>query len=515
MRSSAGIAPAAIAPEAVPNGFEIIGTASTGGPWRDYVPAKHIPANQNQIAVNPRDGYLTLDSTTHEYGGANKGDSGGPTMGYTLFSWPYGDPTYVNHVVTATTNEVNNSPLGYNYDILPTPNQQFTARLSSLWVKARMDDADGDGLPGACDSNPAAVSTTNLCPAPIGGPSGTAVTAVPEAKLACRLGFLPVGIIGRSGALIDFLTVKCSPIPCILNGIGCANNYNTDPFGGNGGVPWESTCAADSVLVGFKGTHDSGYIRSLGGRCSRLSSLRTGSATVVDLGVYGDTGTGSSYAFTCGTGNALTGVQARSSDKRWVTGLQSICGSVRSYSNYVGGGGSAGFGSFSCPSGTIAVGTIVNEDTSMPGAVNMFGLICADRTAVAASQNPSTIANRQVIHTSYYWSAYSTVFPAALETWATVHIPSGNQAITYCPAGYAIRNISTWSSPYLNRVNSIRCLKLSNTQTSTVTVGIGGATGTQSWIDCQNTEIVDGMVFRSGSLTDGVMLKCRPKASTN
>ena len=356
-----------------------------------------------------------------------------PNPGFYRQSWGSGSSSFdVNHTVFGTTQNTggDTAPLAYNAGIPLTANQSLTVRYNALWAQARANDADSDGLPDECDPDPTvATSGSSLCPRALGGPSGSATANAPAALLRCRLGYLPVGIRGRSGDLIDQLALKCAP-DCLsgqwhwlrryllhrrLRRIrrrsirGCVPDWT-----GPGRLQRIGRCEL-SVFAG----------RSL---CSTIEH-RDSKPVHTSLPTRGGTRYGTAFAQACANNQAVIGVQARTSDKRWVTGLQAICSSAVSYTSYAGGS-LGGPSSLTCPPGMLAIGTVQRPEG---GSINVFGLLCASRAAVLRRERPTSIANRFVAHPGYMhyaggFQVVSSVEPLALCTcrWAhpmpTVHL---------------------------------------------------------------------------------------------
>lgn len=504
-----GILPVRLEPYERVTHFAAVGIGSTGGDFRDYVPAKYVAATPNTITADPRDGYFTHDTGTANYGSVDAGDSGGPTLGFYRQSWGSGSSFDVNHTVFSTTQNTggDTAPLAYNAGIPLTANQSLTVRYNALWAQARANDADSDGLPDECDPDPTvATSGSSLCPRALGGPSGGATANAPAALLRCRVGYLPVGIRGRSGDLIDQLALKCAPIACLGSGIGCADSYYTDAFGGSGGGAFEDTCPTGQVLAGFSGSDDGSYLYSLAGRCAALSSIKDSKPVFTSLPTHGGTRYGTAFAQACANNQAVIGVQARTSDKRWVTGLQAICSSAGSYTSYAGGS-LGGPSSLTCPPGMLAIGTVQRPEG---GNINVFGLLCASRAAVLRRERPTSIANRFVAHPGYMHYAGGFQVVSSVEPLGSVHLPAG-ASYAYCPSGQALAAVQGLFGSYVNHIASLTCERLAEDSQSFVAVGIGGTTGTYKSLNCPAGEVVDGFYTRSGWLTDGFLLKCRKK----
>lgn len=402
-----GITPAAIDPYATASAtdYTLVGVGSTGGGYRDSIARSFVAATAGTITRSPRDGYLSANTSAVNVGNADPGDSGGPTMASRRYTWIDGSTIDVGHVVVGTTqNPSDMAPLAYNPGITMTSNQLLTVRINALWASARADDADGDGLPSACDANPAAASTAdNLCPDALGGPRGAATVNVQVGQLTCRPGYAAVGMRGRSGDLIDRLAVQCRALSCFENnGAGCANNpiyeYWTDEFGGTGGGAWDIRCPNGQLMVGVDASDNTstGLLHSIGPRCATYGDVVAAAPAPTTVSRAGNVSLGNFARRDCSPGKVLSGFQARSSDARYVTGVQPVCSSeLVGIPRYLGGQG-GGDQVLRCPVDYHAIGTVQNADA---GAINSFGLLRGPR-ALRGDQTP---ASQIVVARGGYW----------------------------------------------------------------------------------------------------------------
>jgi hypothetical protein len=499
------INPVSIDPYLPATNYVLVGVGNTDGACRDSMATQFVPSIPNFITQDQgnRDGYLVRDASTPDMAVADGGDSGGPSFGVQRAAW-HGGTFDVQRAVFATTQNFEDSaPLGYNVGIALTPNQQQTVRLNALWAKARADDPDGDGLPTLCDPNPAsATGSVNLCPPPVGAPTGAATALAPVGQLECPLGYYAVGIKVRAGWLIDQLSVRCRQVQCFA-GAWCPADIYTDAFGGNGGGgPWESTCADGSVMVGIAGTADSSAIYSIGPRCAPVSSLWSIPPLATSGTPIGNTGVGASYTSQCDNiGSYLAGFQARSWDKRWTTGLQAICTRRTTYSNYHGGYG-GGQTALSCPVGQVAVGVL----WSMEGEnLNAFGLLCGSRAKVVAGPALGS-TDLTVVRTGYYNTTQGILVPPAVERSDEIHLDRFSH--TLCATGYALTSVvAGWNYRYISGIQSMSCMSIrSGGNQAVVTTTINAGNYTQNPVSIGGNYFeVDGLVARTGWLVDGIM----------
>jgi|GEM_PF-1891928 len=513
-----GLLPMAVDPDFSGNQHLLVGVASTGLSTRNMAPTTFLPATAGAISGKTRDGYLTRDCVTTNFACTDGGDSGGPSLGQYWATWTDGSRYLVAQALEGTTQNgrsdpvapvpaaTDMAPLTYHGGIDMTANQLLTAKLNTLWLKARMDDADGDGLPTSCDPNPGSSAWVgSTCPAELGVPRGAATTTVPVAQLQCKIGYAPVGMKGRAGWLVDQLQLKCSPIRCIKTGLGCAESYYTDSFGGAGGAAFEDTCPSGQVLAGFEGAEDASAITTLTGLCASYTALAAGSPTYTRLATHGGAYPGAAFSQNCGNTGMVDALQLRTTDKRFITGMQATCISTTSYSNYAGSGG-GGAASLQCPPGNVAIGTY---QRALDGGLNLFGLICANRQRVTQSWPPTQMPGMTVAHTGFYYPGFGVIGVAAVEPYETVHLPPDSTA-AWCPVGYALNAVHVYSNSFINRVDGIGCVSIAGSTPSTVfvPVRVGGATGGYSTLRCPSQTPIKAFYARSGWLTDYLLMQC-------
>jgi hypothetical protein len=497
--------PPLLRPNRVVSQYEIVGGRTLG--TRQFAPVGFVDAEPGCLfKCWPRDGYQTLDGN---FGESEDGDSGSPVYGYKDFFFGPNLTQYrVKHLVSTTQNPVDRAPVAYTANM--TVNQRETVRVNSLWLQARRDDIDGDGIPAACDSDPSSgVGSTNTCPAPVGIPRGADTAGNPSGALTCDPGYVAVGVRGRAGALIDRLGLKCAAISCFSGAAGC-DTYWTDEFGGSGGSAFERSCDAGSVLVGVNAREENRRLQDpaeritgLTFRCQDFASVAAGSssnsrflASVGGAAFFPGVNTGA-Y---CGPFEVVTGFEARTNDLRFVTGLAPICSDQASeYLDYKGGAGGHAEAP-TCPEGTVAIGTTQRADK---GVVGYVGLLCADRDTVAAGKSPKSGDITFVGPEGNNLPARSVSYPRFAQS-----LPA-NMITKWCPIGRAIHRLTLRSGALVDRIESMSCKQVSGPSFGPVSIQVGGTGGTQTTSQCPTGTFVDGLYTRTGALVDGLALHCR------
>lgn len=516
------IEPVAIDPYAGADQYRLVGVASTpNADFRDHIANRFVPSNANTITSHPRDGYLRRDNTTAGFGTATSGDSGGSTIGSLSFPWSFGSFEGPRFVVGTAQNPVDLAPMAYDPGITMTPNQRLTVRLNSLWAKARANDIDGDGVPALCDADPYASNvTTNSCPSTFGWPNGTATIDRPQADLTCKPGYVAVGYEGRAGNLIDQLAVRCRAISCFSgNPAGC-DEYTTDEFGGNGGTAFVRLCPSDKVLTGIYGKdYTNGDTRQFLGRCTSYNTVRSGSTSSSNYlypyvgNQLGTQAAGSWKNGYCAPGEVMIGFDARSRDRRLVTGLQPVCIKANETTTYVGGSGGSQH-TVACPDGYLATAVRAKAGTTSSGktVVNALSLECTPRADIESDGYTSN-SDRFVVHGSAWDYGRAKYIPAMRETYYGRHEPSGMTRRT-CQTSTAMRSsaltgLNVRSGALLDQVTSAVCRDTQTGAYQSHAVSVGGTGGSLKYLRCPSTaRYVKGLTVRSGWLTDGVSLVC-------
>lgn len=127
--------------------------------------------------------------------------------------------------------------------------------------------------------------------------------------LSCPNGQVVTGLSGRSGRRIDRIQLICRP----LNSDGTTGVPNLSAgAGGGGGSPFSEECSANQMLVGVSG-RTGGRVDFLTGMCSDIGYVESPVVSRKILGVGG--GGGSNFIAQCPTGYALTGITGRSGNE--------------------------------------------------------------------------------------------------------------------------------------------------------------------------------------------------------
>jgi hypothetical protein len=507
--------------------YNTIGVGSTGsGASRSWVPSEFVVANTNTITSNPRDGYLTENQSAANFGSVDQGDSGGPAMGF--LKWPYvgGTTLDIGHFVVGTAQNTggDKAPIAYQTGTTLTANQTLTVRLNSLFALAEIDDADNDGLPTACDANPASPNPTsdNVCPPGFGTPTGASLatsetsssTSVPVGEVACKPGYMAIGMGGHSGSLVDQLSIHCQALSCFYTGsCSSGNSYWTDYFGGTGGVAFDTECASGSILTGvFAETTTGPIVSSLIAECTPISSVVDNISNRTYLSWVGASGT-TELDESCKTNQSLVGFQARSSDARWVTALQPICSDdVGHFGPYMGGTGGAAADQ-SCPAGYISTGMVYATDTG-DTTVSFTGVLCAPKSSVQAG---TAVPDSQlwVVHGGAHDYNQNIDIPGLVEPYSSAHTPSGTQRVN-CPVGSGMIGLNAATSSreisttVVQALTSLTCRNLASQSVSTVNFSNAGSlTSAQAESSGCASGYVNGLYTQNGWLTDGLAPHCQ------
>ena len=525
----------------------VSGVASTGGAWRDWGRTELIDATELSITSSPRDFYGTRTCSIPGVVCTNSGDSGGPTFGVAPYlrdqgvfpSWlsqfnygfaeedaVTGGPSAGRFLVGTTQNGgyagqlvsvADFAPLNYNLGETGATAQQFdTVRRNVTWLTYAAADADGDDVPYACDSNPALFGTThNTCPASVGAPTAR-VADTASAMLQCPAGYVATGIAGRSGALIDQLSVKCSPVGCMASGGSCSDYLWTESFGGHGGGMFTSTCPTGTVITGLRGRKDADPAVGVAGRmtglravCGQLSDVRasrspaavnpsTGTAT------FGTSGT-QTWSRSCGSGTAMSALVVRTNDERWVSGVSMVCtGEAKNAGLSVGNPVAWHAQPLSCPEGSVAVGS---AQAGSATSLKMFGLVCANSSLLSAGlrDDQKVVLHGQAADGEDDWVTRTST----LEDFYAAGFPSAS--LRLCPAGQYVTAVKLRKDGYgagLNYVDSLTCTASMTAAKVRYGVGVGGTAGTTVQSTCAGGRAATGMVIYSGDVVEGLALTC-------
>lgn len=510
--------------------LRIVGVGSTGVTARVWADAGLLASIPGSIETRPRDGYVNLDPTISM---SNAGDSGGPLFLSSFFSSPTGVGVEAYRHLVGTNQDTLGSYAPVGYTSAMTANQRATARLNALWAIAQTDDADNDGLPSDCDSQPATAGGSNSCPNSVGVPTGAqAVSPAPPqqcteatglsawigtspqpiGELKCRDGYVATGFRGHGGDLVDKLALRCSAISCFY-GSGPCDSYETESFGGEGGSDYSEQCPAGQALTALEGFQDSSGLRSISPRCRPFENIRSlpPTETLTPLFIvgnrFGALTTGTAYQASCAKDRLLTGLVLRSADVRFVTGMQAIC-SVQpgGFSTYAGGKGGRGY-ELACPQSYLVAGSAQRRASD---GVDHFALLCAPRTSFSGGASPS---NAVIVATNgTYRDASSGLFP--YKTWPYAAYAAArptDASEVRCPAGQAVFGAAFHTDRFVNGVPALLCRSVdSGGVTSTIQTGVNspGNVGFLSVQECSDGGFVDGAFVRSGDRLDGVAVHC-------
>jgi hypothetical protein len=269
----------------------------------------------------------------------NPGDSGGPTFGY---MHRFFKPTLQTPIVIAATKSGFHSPSSTTVGSAPmraaplahlpgmSAEQDEAARLNHLWLRARVDDADNDGIPIQCDSDPASpgYDRTSRCPAPDGVPRVRETKGYPQGSLMCDDGFVVTGYRGsETNRGITRLAVLCRPQSCVdaSNLYSCSRSYWTDEYGIAGkttGLRFSEVCGWGARVDGFTGRtgRSSRKIRSMAITCKKGA----GGVRSPSHGRYSTSHT-RTFHHNCSNGKFVQGVVARMKDRNVISGIQAVC----------------------------------------------------------------------------------------------------------------------------------------------------------------------------------------------
>ena len=95
-------------------------------------------------------------------------------------------------------------------------------------------------------------------------------------------------------------------------------------------------------------------------------------------------------------------------------------------------------------------------------------------------------------------------------TYSMVDFLAGNrrEETKFCPRGYVLAGIKVQSGSYVDRVNSMRCQRISDSRLTYQAVGIGGRGGSTTRMYCRRGDTVSGIRVRSGQWVDQMTVYC-------
>lgn len=468
------------------------------------------------------------------------GDSGGPTIASDKKSLPWSSESfeYRRRVVGSHKGnyqgDAHDSPLGY--EVLNSSGnvmsldakEKRSARINLQWVQAVAADADLDGLPRLCDSDPEYnYFDDNLCTTTLGGGD----PKEPRGLLKCIPGYKATGVKGNDGWYIDRISVRCTPTACLRNPTdSCPDEYWTEHFAGEGGggTSYSETCSAGNVISEVRAQHDSGNMMyEFQVRCHDYDELVDNSnwTNAETLGIIGnsngslDKGTGTGWE-SCPGDEAFRGIEARSDLTgddilSYVTGMQPICSSDNvSESDFVGAPGGWVNGRNACPRGMIGVGFVSAPGQNDSDDLGLLGLLCMDKDDVA-NDKPVSNSDLLVAHGEYY--NQGIIYPNITEDMDSFmgrHGLGSDISVDKCDAGERVVSAAfeydRSGDGELTQLDKFECLEDGSSN------WIYPETGTESYyttVSCNDdsSEGAFGFVMADGWNTDGTSVLCRPK----
>ena len=476
------------------------------------------------------------------------GDSGGPTiLSETVSaSWAssYSTIEYnrrVGSVHKGTDNGIGiDNPLSTNAifnDNSYTLNndQEEAARINQQWVRAVASDADGDGWPALCDTDPSAASSThNRCTPRLGSWD----KKEPRGMLKCAPGFAMTGLRGRASDVIDKLAVRCTPTTCLQeNRSSCAEEYWTEHFageGGNdsdsddgdgGGTKFSETCSNGYAITDIAGHDDSDMLYSIRARCYEYTPLTQNTWNYgQELGPfgndYGNLSQGTDTGYEWCDYEAMRGFEARSKldgdqTLSWLTGLQPICNSKDSEeSQYYGNGSTSWMGKRSCPRGMIGVGFAGAKDQSDTDDLGLVGLLCMKKSRVANGESPQD-SELMIAHGDY--KVNGVRYPYMTEKYSKFeqrHGLGSDLKVQKCASGEAVIKARFYRDTSDDQLTWLRYFECDDgggswNDKNLYTLDAGSGGDAAKWLQCDDkNHAVRSLVMDDDSGTNGVALRC-------
>lgn len=283
-------------------------------------------------------GSLPVDTTTPGLVNTDPGDSGGPSLGRFFDPAGVAVDRPMQFGVTSSTDHM--ATLASLYSPALSPRQSDAARLNALWVKARMSDADGDGIPAECDTNPAAAGAHlngAACPGPVGYPSGAALEGYPLGDLRCPDGYVTIGMRGAYDANgIRRLGARCMVAGCVTNHIApeyCilgstwTEDFYLDPAASE--TAFEYTCPVGKAMFGV-----SGKTAQINGQAELmhvkfLCEPYPEGGSIADMSASAEFGPAwanlQAFDSYCPVGRNIKSLAATMRYRQWLTGFQLAC----------------------------------------------------------------------------------------------------------------------------------------------------------------------------------------------
>jgi hypothetical protein len=124
---------------------------------------------------------------------------------------------------------------------------------------------------------------------------------------ACDTGDVAVGVVGRSGSLIDNIGLICASV----NSDGSlGSTYTTTQHGGTGGTAFTKQCASGQAMVGIEGRSGSD-VDQLTIKCSSISNWQSSGSVQSTVFVGGGSG-GNAFDESCNKGYVINRITGRS-----------------------------------------------------------------------------------------------------------------------------------------------------------------------------------------------------------
>lgn len=522
--------------------FQVSANNGSSDTRRSYVEIEYMESQENEIVTGARDGYGYLDETT-TFSDIERGDSGGPTVGYHSYDYGSGTIRRTRGVLlgvaqgTSAVGAGHTAIASYDLGVDLTPNQVLTARLNYLWLQALTRDSDADLLVDECDADPTESDALNghgpqnTCPTPY----GTNERDVPRAGLICPEGYVATGVRGRGDTVILELAVQCTPVAALLSGdTATPNSFWTEHFGeGNSTseTSFEHTCPDGEAFSGVFARYETTpqLLSSLQFGCADATTLNSGSSSGTSYlppTSYDDSPSFESSNDLCQ--GFVRGLDVQSTDSpiaagggsraamSWITGAQLICARNASESSF-GGGTDGTYKPTSCPAGMIAVGMVAGKSNYDSDYIGLSGLLCASLQDVASGTSVSGF-NTVVAHSGWrndssghrHLAGVTHTFPFLFEGHSTT------VETVFCDEGEYLSNVylrySTATPSRVVGFSALECREYADPLNSSLYTGPipnyeSAESASTTSLNCSGQGI-DRASFNSGWLLDGMAVGC-------